>query len=199
MKPKLLLLLLFLVALFATSARAIPPRSSIYASKDACIFQNNPTYSDGAGPAFFSGTNGDPSTRRALIAFNFSGIPSNATINSVQLTLTLALVAGSGQGTTNPNPANIGLYPLTRDWGEGNTEAGVSMVQGTGQGLPANPGDATWNAAASSVTPWTTAGGDYNPSRGASASLSIPSNSRRRHPLRVDLDFHTRLRCPGLD
>jgi len=44
----------------------------------------------------------------------------------------------------------IGLFKLTDDWGEGTTGSGGS-IGGTGQGFPANAGDATTASASSTV------------------------------------------------
>ena len=81
---------------FASSAHA--DTVTLSASKDTSIFQNNANNSDGAGQGLFAGTNGQSSPRRALIAFNVGGIPSNAIVQSVQLTLKVGQVAGSGGG-----------------------------------------------------------------------------------------------------
>src|SRR5215471_1901012 len=85
---------------------------TIGASKDVTIFQNNVNNSSGGGYGLFAGTNGTSSPRRALIDFDIagSGIPSGATIQSVQLTLVLGQVAGSGGGGGGGGPT-IDLLP----------------------------------------------------------------------------------------
>jgi hypothetical protein len=132
------------------------------ASRDATIYENNVNNSNGAGPATFAGINGTGSPRRGLIDFNIAGsVPAGATINGVQLTLFLAQVAGSGGGSPgDTTPRTINLNRLTNDWGEGTTGLG-SAVGGSGQGFPANPGDATWNARFFPATLWGTPGGDF--------------------------------------
>lgn len=143
------------------------------ADKDATIFQNNVNNSNGAGPGIFAGTNGTLSPRRGLISFDLSSIPAGSIITDVQFTLTLGQVAGSGGAGSGGNDItrSISLYELTRGWGEGITGNTSTTIGGTGQGFTANPGDATWNAAAHGSTAWTTPGGDYQST--ASASLTL--------------------------
>jgi hypothetical protein len=140
--------------------------------KDASIFQNNPNNSNGAGPGMFAGDNGMDSPRRGLVEFDVAGsIPAGSTITGVQLTLFLGQVAG-----TDSTPRTIGLFGLLADWGEGTTGSG-GTIGGTGQGFPANPGDATWDARFFSPpadgTLWGTPGGDHRAT--ASATLSVNS------------------------
>ncbi len=145
---------------------------TIGAIKDASIFQNNVDNSNGAGPGVFAGTNGMDSPRRGLIDFDISGnIPIGATITGVQLTLFLGQVAG-----TDSTPRTIGLYKLADDWGEGTTGAGQA-IGGTGQGFPANPGDATWNARFFPGTPWATAGGDHAATASATTTVTSVINA----------------------
>jgi hypothetical protein len=135
-------------------------------AKDNAIVAGNANNSNGGGPAFFAGTDGNNSIHRALVSFDLGGIPSGATITSVQLTLTLAQVAGGGPGT-----ATIGLFDLTQNWGEGTTGSTFTGLASSGQGLPAATGDATWNAAFFQQTSWTNPGGDH--AGAASASLFL--------------------------
>lgn len=168
MRPRHLLLLASIYSI-ASYADVV----TLVASKDASIFQNNPDYSNGGGPGIFSGTSGTGSPRRALIAFDMTSIPAGAIITSVQLTLTLGLVANGG-----PPSATIGLYALTQSWGQGTTGGTATAINGTGQGYPANPGDATWNSAhysATTPTQWATPGGDHAST--ASATLFLNNNT----------------------
>jgi hypothetical protein len=172
MKTKLLVLF---GALCAVSSRA--DVIMLPASQDASIVAGNPNNSNGGGPCFFSGTDGNSSPHRALISFNLSSIPSGSTITSVQLTLTLAQVAGSGGGGGGQiaKTATIGLYDLTRSWGEGTVESDAFGIGGTGQGDAANPGDATWNAAFYQQASWNSPGGDH--ASAASESLFMNNNA----------------------
>jgi hypothetical protein len=145
---------------------------TIGALKDASIFENNVNNSNGAGPGMFAGTNGMDSPRRGLIEFDIAGnIPSGATITDVQLILHLGQVAG-----TDSTPRTIGLFSLMADWGEGTTGAGMA-IGGTGQGFPANPGDATWNARLFPGTLWATPGGDHAASASATSVVTSVINN----------------------
>ena len=140
---------------------------TIGASRDATIFENNVNNSNGAGPVVFAGTNGMDSPRRGLIDFDIAGsIPLGATIESVELTLYLGQVAGGA----DPTPRTIELHSLTADWGEGTTGLG-SPIAGSGQGFPANAGDATWNERQFGSAAWGTPGGDF--SAGASGTSLV--------------------------
>lgn len=134
---------------------------TLSAAQDTSLFQNNVTNSDGGGPAFFTGTNGTNSIRRALISFNFSSIPANAIITNVQLTLTLGQVSA-----TPPPNATISLYDVGQSWNQGTAGSTATTIGGTGQGFTASAGDATWSYA-SDPTNWsngttTVMGGYYS-------------------------------------
>ncbi|QSA95751.1 DNRLRE domain-containing protein [Methylococcus sp. EFPC2] len=175
--------LIFLALVESSPAATI----TLTPSKDATIFgasvnqglpntvgQDLYNHSNGAGPGIFSGGNGTLAPHRALLAFDVAGqIPAGSVITGAQLTLHIGIVAGSGgaPGLGDPNSRVMDLFRLTTDWGEGSTGANATNIGGTGQGFPANPGDATWNAAAYNLTPWTTPGGDYDPT--VKSSLAV--------------------------
>jgi len=56
---------------------------------------------------------------------------------------------------------------LSADWGDGSTGSGAAGIGGTGQGFPANPGDATWTSNFYGSSLWTNPGGDFNPTASA--------------------------------
>jgi hypothetical protein len=146
---------------------------TIGALQDATIFQNNVNNSNGGGVGIFSGGNSNLSARRGLISFDVAGnIPVGATITDVAMTLVLGQSAGSGgqPGSGDQTPRTISLYALTNSWGEGTTPTSQT-IGGTGQGVAASPGDATWNARFFGSTNWTTPGGDHVAT--ASASLVV--------------------------
>lgn len=128
--------------------------------------------SNGAGPGLFSGGNGALAPHRALLSFDIAdNVPIGATITGVQLTLHIGIVAGSGgaAGLGDQTPRIMDLHRVTADWGEGTTGANATTIGGTGQGFPANPGDATWNARHFGSMDWTTPGGDFVPTVSGSA------------------------------
>jgi hypothetical protein len=151
-----------LVAFFCT----VSVRATVVVCKalhDCAIDGSAPDNSNGGGPAFFCGGDGNGMPHRALILFDLSGIPAGATITNVQMTLSLSNVAGGGGGGggMEPSSATISLYALSRNWGEGTNESTAAGIDTTGHGLMANPGDCTWDAAVFGTTNWSTHGGDY--------------------------------------
>lgn len=171
------LVLLFVVAILG-SAMVRADTVILQADRDASIVQGNPNNSNGGGPCFFAGTDGNSSPHRALISFSLNGIPQGATITSVKLTLTLAQVAGSGGGGGGQmaHTATIGLFGLTGNWAPGTVESDAFGIGGTGQGDQANQGDVTWNDAFYQQTAWHSPGGDHATS--ASASLFLDNSTQ---------------------
>ncbi len=100
--------------------------------------------------------------RRALLEFDIAGnIPAGSTIDGVTLMLNVNLT----RDTLN---RNMTLHPVTQDRGEGTLDCGLN---GGGQGMEANPGDATWLDAKFQSVAWASAGGDFGAS---SATASVP-------------------------
>lgn len=127
---------------------------------DATIFQNNPNNGSGASNGLFVGTNMTGAVRRSLIAFDLTGIPINATIQSVELRLTLGQISGGSP----PASVSVSAHRVLNSWAEGTTQQQnppSDTLSGMGQGASAVAGDVTWNARVHSETPWTTAGGDF--------------------------------------
>ncbi len=146
-------------------------------SRDTAIYSSQATHSNGGGAGLFAGTDGTGAASRSLLAFDFSAIPSDATITEVKMTLTLGMVAGSGGSGGGSATATIGLFKVSQNWGEGtagNTSQS-SGISGSGQGFNAVAGDATWSSAAYLSTLWATPGGDH--ATAASASLFLDNNT----------------------
>ena len=193
-----------LVAIISASGRAttvtIGGASDINIARDvndATIFENDPDNSNGAGPGMFSGTDGSGLPLRGLLRFDVAdNVPAGATIFNVQLELFLGKVAGSGGGGGPGSGvafSNIELHKLSTGWGEGTTGSGDTQIGTTGQGFPANPGDATWNAAFYPSTAWTNPGGDFAPTASAVATVGTTMNAASTWgttPARIE--------CPGL-
>jgi hypothetical protein len=133
-------------------------------SKDNTIYSDD-ALSNAVGVNLFAGNNGNGATRRALLNFDLSAIPADATITGVTLSLYATVATSVTQTVT--------LTRLTTDWGEGTSNAG--NFGGGGSGAAATTGDATWQYSFYSTTSWTSAGGDF--AAGASASTSVASAS----------------------
>jgi hypothetical protein len=132
---------------------------TIGATKDNNIFADNTSNSNAKGPNFVAGSNGSGFARRALLAFDIaSNIPAGATITAASLDLNMVHTSGSA------GPQNFDLHSLLENWGEA-----TSLDAGNpGNGVPATPGDATWNNSFDPGTLWTTPGGTYAGSVSAS-------------------------------
>lgn len=122
--------------------------------------------SDGAGPTMFTGKVKDAHTqsggialRRGVVEFDLAGvIPSGATINSAQLTLTCDKVGLNTNFT-------VSLHRATSEWGEGTSNTGNSQQ---GRGEPPTTNDATWRHTFYPTSFWTAQGGDYAATASAS-------------------------------
>ena len=124
------------VVLSITALSTLAATTTITTNKDTTIYANNTNNSSGGGFAMFSGTDGTPSNKRALLSFNIAGsVPAGSTITSVQLTLFLAQAAGN---VTTGNQT-LSLHTLTDNWGEGTVGTGAT-INTIAQGLAAGNG-----------------------------------------------------------
>src|SRR5258706_6166982 len=128
----------------------LPSKDNTISSQDQDL---GGTTSDGAGPHMYVGETSFAGSRRALVQFDVSAVPSTAEINGV----TLNFNASKGHGFQT-----ITLHRLLSDWGEGASNSGDF---GAVVLAPAQDGDATWLYhhffSDGSSQPWTTPGGDF--------------------------------------
>jgi hypothetical protein len=127
--------------------------------KDNSMFSEGANLSNGAGSNLFAGRTLISTSRRALLKFNPIGLPANAQIQSVSLSM--IVIQSSGNTTI---PKSFSLHKLQKDWGEG-----TSM--GSGQGATATTNDATWAYNFYSSSSWTNTGGDFNPTPSATSNV----------------------------
>jgi hypothetical protein len=134
----------------------------VQAAKDNTLFEDTSGgFSNGSGQHFFAGKTSVSKVRRGLVAFDVSTvIPPGATIDSVQVQLQM----NKSRGGTH----RVRLYRVTRDWGEGSSDAAGEE----GQGTAASTSDATWLNTMHPGTPWINAGGDFQSLESASADIS---------------------------
>jgi hypothetical protein len=136
---------------------------NIPALQDATLFGGSAANNSSSGPGMFVGSDGQSRPKRGLIESDIPAyVPSDARITSAALTLYLGQVAGSGGGSGDPTPRTIRLFDVTTAWADStNGTAGFPGpgFGGTGQGFPANIGDATWNYAQYDTLLWNTPGG----------------------------------------
>ncbi len=146
---------IFLLRIFPTLV-VVSVCSSIFADTivvdsvaDNTIYLDNPGNSNGAGDFLFAGRNGEGSARRGLLGFDISGIPENALIEQVTVTL---FMSQTGAGDTQVN-----FHRLLSDWGESTSDA----PGGEGGGAAAAVGDATWDNNFFPSSFWNVPGGDF--------------------------------------
>jgi photosystem II stability/assembly factor-like uncharacterized protein len=122
--------------------------------KDNTIIQSSTgTLSNGRGSIYIGRTNQGTglSIRRGLAYFDVASyVPSGATIDSVKVGFFI-LTPSLGDSKN----AQIYLYRLTSDWGEG-----TSFFDG-GRGTTATTNDATWLYSFYNTKSWNTPGGDF--------------------------------------
>jgi len=157
------------VLLFFFTVSAFGETVQIHPVKDNTLYENVPNSSNGAGKYLFIGQTGEErgipaSFRRALLEFDLSAIPANAVIESVQVAFTINKIPGFGAVSESAT-----LHRMLRDWGEGTSSA----LGAEGQGIAAQPGDATWNHAFFNTVPWSVAGGDFAVAASASTPFGV--------------------------
>ncbi|HYR29256.1 MAG TPA: DNRLRE domain-containing protein [Thermoanaerobaculia bacterium] len=137
-------------------------------SKDNTLFETTDgSTSNGAGPNVFAGLTQVRSRRRALLAFDIAAqLPPGSRITKATLTMRVS------QTISGAEP--VALYRVTRDWGEGASNAGPS---GDGRGVPAEPGDATWLHTFFPASRWVSPGGDFDDTADATAPVATSSGT----------------------
>jgi hypothetical protein len=151
-------LLFALIGSSALAGTAILP-----ASKDNTIYEDTfGQYSNGQGAYLYAGKTGTELLRRALIAFDLTSIPANATVTAVTLNLRV--------NRTGPKtPGDISLRKMSVDWGEGASDAGSPG----GNGAESAPGDATWIHTFFDTAFWSSPGGDFSSIVSASTPVDV--------------------------
>ena len=132
------------------------------ADLDTTLYQESGTKSNGKGDYVFAGKTGslaDSKLRRALLRFDLSTLPPGLSLTgaSVQLTTTKQV----------SQDIPFTLHRMTAAWGEGNSDAG----EPGGNGIAAQPGDATWTRRVFNTTNWATPGGDFIATASATATV----------------------------
>jgi hypothetical protein len=162
------LLVLAAAGLACTAVQSYAATTSLGSVKDNSLMESTSEISGGAGPDIIAGVlgfNGNFAKRRGVMQFNVSAIPAFSFINSASLTLTCS--------QSNANSGTFEVHKLLASWGEGSTSFAFS-----GNGSPANDGDATWddrfyNADPNQVIHWTNLGGDFAPAISASTTVGF--------------------------
>jgi hypothetical protein len=129
---------------------------------DTTLFETTPDFNMGAS-SLAVGSTAHGLGARALLRFDVSAIPSNATITSVTLSFSVFRTPLSGG-----QPSLFGVHRFLKPW-----------VEGTGSGnagSPAAMGETTWRSQFQSVALWsqpgTQADADYMAAPGSTVSVS---------------------------
>ncbi|MEO0789311.1 MAG: DNRLRE domain-containing protein, partial [Bacteroidota bacterium] len=176
---KKLLAAIYLLSIGVCTLTAQTMTVDLNPSKDNTIYEGSSweANSSGMGPHVYSGSISLMRARRALLAFDVSGIPAGATITNVELTIRVSRANGASI------PFN--LFRMTSDWGEGTSAAGNIG----GQGVSATSGDATWLCSffgtSGCQTSWTNSGGDFVSS--ASSTVNLAGNGLYTFPSTAQL------------
>ncbi len=131
---------------------------------DNSLYHDRPDNTNGGFPMVFSGATVN-SVRRALIRFDLADVSLPPEPFIVELTLVLERSGLFAEGDDTYT-----LHRLTSSWGEGT--AADDDINGGGQGVPADAGDATWSSNFHEVSLWNSEGGDYIAIPSASLSIS---------------------------
>ena len=155
----------------------------------ATLFGRSAADNLSSGPGMFVGADCQGRPKRGLLEFDVPAyVPSDAIITGATLTLFLGMVAWTDTGD-DQTPRTIRLYDVSTAWtGSSNGNSGFPGpgFGSTGQGFPANIGDATWNDAKYNTVPWNTrgGGGDFAPTEGADTLIG----ENVKHGLHLGLD-----------
>lgn len=138
-------------ALAITACSALAQTTvTLRATRDNTLYQaSTGNLSNGIGEYLFAGRTATGSIRRAVISFDFSTIPSNATVVDARLTLNVSRFG--------PGARDISCHRLLRTFGEGTSDAAGQE----GRGATSRTNDATWIHTFYNTQFWTTPGGDF--------------------------------------
>lgn len=135
---------------------AVAVSLTLTSSADSSLFEVSPTNNLGAQPWVHSGTTQNGPRTRALIKFDLTVLPTNTRVRSASVFLTVT------KDSDEPAPnASYGLHRVFRPWGEGDNLA--TSKPGFGHGLPADPGEVTWQYCFYPTNAWTAPGGAEGP------------------------------------
>ena len=163
----------------------------VTASKDNSLYEDpSGALSNGKGDFLFVGRNGRGEARRTVLAFDLTSapIPQGAEIGAVALELLVTQFQLQ-------NSTTVSLHTLTRDWGEGASDASGSE----GRGAPAATGDATWLHTLFDTDTWTTPGGDFEAAAKATASIAEIGATPRWSSAEMVADVEAWLESPTVN
>lgn len=120
---------------------------------DTSLLEVAPTNNHGGFIGMNAGTTQNYKRTRALFRFDLSSLPTNTVVQAASV-----ILAVTRQPDEPPTSTTFGLHRMLRPWGEGDKNP-PPVSPGSGSGLPASPGEATWNYAFFPTNAWSTPGG----------------------------------------
>jgi hypothetical protein len=144
------LLIWILLGLAASAPRTLAVTNIFISVADTSLLEINPTNNLGGFAGMNGGTTQEFKKTRALLRFDLTSLPTNAIILAASLKLEV-----TREPDETPNNTPFGLHRMLRSWGEGDK----SPVTQPGKGLPASPGEATWECAFHPTNAWSVPGG----------------------------------------
>ena len=121
-------------------------------SQGGTLWEGESNTASGSGTGLFVGRNNSGQPRRALFMFDLTAIHTDATVDSVAVT-----ISANRSPRPGAQPAPFSLHCVNASWGEG---ASVAPGQG-GRGTTALAGDATWTRRELGGENWSFPGGDF--------------------------------------
>ncbi len=110
---------------------------ALFPSRDATLISRNPDNSLGGANWFTAGVTQNGDTNHALLQFDIAAaVPAGARLVGAELRIVVTRLPKDGQTDTT-----FVLHRVLKPWGEGTNTSAAS----TGFGIPAAPGDVTWN------------------------------------------------------
>jgi len=158
------LILALTLACISGPARAADATLTVTASQDTSIYfgtPDAPTRADGAGDFLWLSVTAEGLGRRMLLKFDVSAIPAGSVVKQATLRLFESM---------SRDNHDVSVHRLLAAWGEGASNAG-----GSGAGVPALAGDATWLHRFFPATFWATPGGDFDAVASAVRFVDYPN------------------------
>lgn len=151
-------------ALLAAGSTVFADTAALSSVADTSISDRNPDNNFGGDAHASAGRDGNlgGNPRRALFQFDLGSIPAGSTVHSATLKLVVVKTPGF-----DPVNSSFELHRLTAGWIEG-TKTGNN-------GMPASPGEATWNNRAHGIALWSGgvgAAGDFVAAPSASTAIA---------------------------
>lgn len=142
-----------LLSLLLLASNLAPAATNVFFTvADTALLEVSPTNNLGGFRGMNAGVTQEYNRTRALFRFDLSTLPTNTVVLAARVQLVVTRQPGVGEPINN---ASFGLHRMLVPWGEGNKNPTFQA----GKGLPASPGEATWNYAFYPTNAWSSPGG----------------------------------------